>query len=240
MKGRAKFEVQIRSKDKVLNRKDIELLESIDEYGSINKACNKLNRSFSHAQRRIVGLEEDFGELVIRKRGGSSGGGSKLTKTAKNLLNRFRTLNLEFDGVLNTDRTITKGKVSSKEGDIGIIDSEIGDISAKIPGDISKGDSVWISIRSDVVTIKPKKNEYLDLKEKRTSERNIFEAKVVRIEKMDKKNGRNIAIIEGDIGMGPNLKSLVTIKSIKDLNVTIGSNILMSFKATSITIIPFS
>ena len=84
--------------EEVVDDRDVELLRSIAEHGSIHAAANELERSYAHAQRRVVELEEALGPLVERRRGGSDGGGSSLTDGAQALLERFDRLeeNLEI------------------------------------------------------------------------------------------------------------------------------------------------
>jgi len=65
----------------------IELLKFVDEYGSIQKAANRMKMSYRHAWGRIKDMERDTGvPLVISRRGGMNGGQTILTSRAKELV----------------------------------------------------------------------------------------------------------------------------------------------------------
>jgi len=70
------FEARIGAGEVVFDAEDARLLRAVDEHESLNAATEALGRSFAHAQRRIVALEEAFGTLLERRRGGAGGGGS--------------------------------------------------------------------------------------------------------------------------------------------------------------------
>ncbi|HET7325577.1 MAG TPA: LysR family transcriptional regulator, partial [Halococcus sp.] len=108
----AEFDAHIDADGVVFGARDAALLRAVDEYGSLNRAADALERSFSHAQRRIVEIEEVFGPLVERRRGGPGGGGSELTDEARNLLARFDRLRADFSGVAEATRTVLEGQVT--------------------------------------------------------------------------------------------------------------------------------
>ncbi len=66
------------------------LLKAIKENGSIQKAAKSLNRSYRKAWGDIKRAEEGFGKsLVIKSRGGSDGGRTKLTDFGNELLSAW-------------------------------------------------------------------------------------------------------------------------------------------------------
>jgi len=81
----ADFDAKLDKSGVRFTERDVELLEAIREHGSLNKAATELERSYSRSQQRIVELEDSFGQLVERQRGGSGGGGSTLTGRAEAL-----------------------------------------------------------------------------------------------------------------------------------------------------------
>lgn len=78
------------------------LLELIDTLGSINKAASSLGISYRRAWSYINSMEETLKmSLVERSRGGSGGGGSRLTAEARTFLGRFGHLCKGIDEIVN-------------------------------------------------------------------------------------------------------------------------------------------
>lgn len=73
-----------------------ELLEWIDETGSISKAAKKMNMSYRHAWGILQNIKEAAGEEIVKsQRGGSKERGSVLTPAGKKLLSDYRMLKNE-------------------------------------------------------------------------------------------------------------------------------------------------
>ena len=83
-----KFKVWIeRDGEVVFSSAREQLLREIDKVGSINKAAKSLGISYKKAWLLIKHMEERLGYPILeKKRGGVSGGGSKLTEEGKELL----------------------------------------------------------------------------------------------------------------------------------------------------------
>lgn len=70
-----------------------ELLNAINQTGSINKASKKMGISFRHAWGYITAIEKRLGfKLLERAKGGRDGGGSRLTPAGRDLLGKFNRL----------------------------------------------------------------------------------------------------------------------------------------------------
>jgi len=101
----------MRVKSKVWLEKDGELvfgsgksliLKAIRETGSINKAAKKMDMSYRHAWSYVVSAEKRINKpLLMRIKGGTSGGGAILTDYAKDLLNKFVKLEQEVERFTN-------------------------------------------------------------------------------------------------------------------------------------------
>ena len=77
-----------------------ELLQLVDKYGTIQKACKSMDMSYSKAWKIINRLENELGFKVLEtKAGGKKGGESYLTDDAKDLLNRFKKMIKEVEEV---------------------------------------------------------------------------------------------------------------------------------------------
>lgn len=67
-----------------------ELLGTIDETGSINKAARKLNISYRHAWGYIKTTERRLGiKFLQTQKGGRYGGGATLTEKGREFLNNY-------------------------------------------------------------------------------------------------------------------------------------------------------
>ncbi|MCT4633282.1 MAG: LysR family transcriptional regulator [Firmicutes bacterium] len=75
---------------KIFGRGPSLLLKKIDELGSLRKAAQDINMSYSKAWNLVAKLEEAIKEAVVEKRiGGSDGGGSKLTDKGRLLVEKY-------------------------------------------------------------------------------------------------------------------------------------------------------
>ncbi|MFA6961924.1 MAG: LysR family transcriptional regulator [Opitutaceae bacterium] len=70
-----------------------ELLEHIAATGSIREAASAMEMSYMRAWTIVRSLEKAFPEpLVIKTRGGSSGGGARVTETGLEVLRLYREM----------------------------------------------------------------------------------------------------------------------------------------------------
>jgi molybdate transport system regulatory protein len=66
------------------------LFKGIEKNGSISKAAKELGWSYKYAWDQLREMERKLeAPVVIRKRGGATGGGAKLTELAKSLLGKY-------------------------------------------------------------------------------------------------------------------------------------------------------
>ena len=84
-----------------------DLLEAIEQHGSIREAANELDMSYMRAWNLVQTMNAAFREpLVIVHRGGPERGGAELTKTGRAALQLYR--DLESDTLRATKPTWTK------------------------------------------------------------------------------------------------------------------------------------
>lgn len=80
-----------------------QILRAIKEKGSLARAARELNMSYQKAWVSIRKSEERLGfKLLERKVGGASGGGSRLTRQAEELLKNYGRLREEAEKMLNS------------------------------------------------------------------------------------------------------------------------------------------
>lgn len=230
--------VRIESDGVVFDARDAVLLRAVDEHGSLNAAATALERSFAHAQRRIVELEAAFGDLVERRRGGAGGGGSELTDGAHELLARYDRLDAEFAGVADATLSVFPGTVSARTGELATVDAAPGSVLALAPRGLGPGDDVELSVRADAVTVElPGEAPDPDA----TSARNRFEGRVETVIR-----GESVGRIAVDIGTESPLWALLTTDSLDRLALGGGESdenggvkrVIVSFKATATRALP--
>lgn len=78
---------------KIFGKGPKELLERIEQMGSIKKAADSMNMSYSKAWNLIANLEKSLGIKVLDKTiGGVDGGSSTLTPEGKELIKKYNEL----------------------------------------------------------------------------------------------------------------------------------------------------
>ncbi|WP_247001464.1 TOBE domain-containing protein [Halosolutus gelatinilyticus] len=205
-----------------IDRRDVEMLDAIDRYGSMHRAADELGRSYARLQNRIVEIEAAVGSITERTRGGSGGGGTELTRTARDLRRRFDRHAAELDGVARVTESVFTGPVRERTGELGTVDTAAGPVVALIPDDATE---VQVSVRSDAVVLTdpdevPRSGG--------TSLRNRFPGTVARLEP-----GAAITRVTIDLDGDAELQALVTDASTDRLGLEPGAAIAASFKATA-------
>ncbi len=84
------FDLWLDNDGKAFGEECLRLLEAVDRTGSLRKAATEINLSYRTAFNMLKESEERLGfALVERKIGGLSGGGSRLTSPARELMTRY-------------------------------------------------------------------------------------------------------------------------------------------------------
>ena len=82
----------------------VELLQKIDETGSINKAAKQMGMSYKKAWEMISALNTQTSKpFVITQAGGEKGGGSTITEEAKQLIQYHQQLRNRFIAFLEKE-----------------------------------------------------------------------------------------------------------------------------------------
>ena len=203
---------------------DATLLRAIDAEGSLNAAASSLGRSYSRAHERVGTLEEAFGPLVKRTRGGSGGGGSALTSGARDVLARFDRLRIAVSGTIDAEEVVLTGEVIARDGELASCETDAGRVRALAPTD---ADRVRIAVRADAITLHTPANAPPAAG---TSARNRIEGVVREIERAESV-GRVLFAPDGSDS--PPLVALVTVDSLDRLDLSAGSPVVATWKATA-------
>ena len=79
----------------------IELLEKIDQLGSMSQAAKSMGMSYKKAWKLIEELNGMYDEpLIVKAKGGKAGGGSVLTEKGKKLIHNYKKVEIELKHVL--------------------------------------------------------------------------------------------------------------------------------------------
>lgn len=74
-----------------------QLMELVDEHGSMAEACRIMGMAYSKAWKIIKRAEEDLGvQLMTGSRGGKNGGRMTLTEEGRDILTRYRSMESEL------------------------------------------------------------------------------------------------------------------------------------------------
>jgi molybdate transport system regulatory protein len=87
--------------DKLMGPGRVELLEKIQETGSINQAAKLMLMSYKKAWELVNSMNsQTIKPLIITRTGGKEGGGATITDEAKFLINIFKEAQKNFDQYL--------------------------------------------------------------------------------------------------------------------------------------------
>ena len=81
----------------------LRILDAVERHGSIVAAAKELKMSYRAVWGKIKSAEQRLGgPLLTRQVGGASGGGSELTPLARNLIEKFRQLQVLTENTADT------------------------------------------------------------------------------------------------------------------------------------------
>lgn len=90
-----KFRILIKG-EKIFGQGPCRLLERVEELGSLKRACESLNMSYSKGWKIINKAEKALGYKLLQSQvGGIEGGGSHLTQEAKKIIKSYRAFEVE-------------------------------------------------------------------------------------------------------------------------------------------------
>ena len=95
---KAKIRVHLFTKDKCFGPGICQLLEAVEELGSLRKAAQSMDMAYSKAWKIIKLCEENLGfSLLESTTGGKGGGGAVVTLKAKEMVTAYRNFCLELE-----------------------------------------------------------------------------------------------------------------------------------------------
>ncbi len=99
------------------------LLNLVKKTGSIKEAAKEMDMSYRHAWGIIKKIEKATDEeIVVSKRGGEKGGGTKLSKSGDKLLETYELMRNDHRGNIYQKPSLTVDGIIEKKGDILLIE----------------------------------------------------------------------------------------------------------------------
>lgn len=222
VKAAIEYKINVGDDFFLLNNKQYELLEGILNMGSISKAAKSLNISYRTALNYIEKIESTLDVKIVSttKGGKGGGGGTNLTDDGFSILKECKKINAIME--LHNDINEFETEVASIDNSNGVMELKSHDILIKIP--INKN----YSVGEKLLTLISYDNIFLMLEPSISSIRNVFKGKIVEM-KLEEEIVR-IRIATG----GLMFYSDITLSAEKDLDLTIGKEVYIGFKATSV------
>lgn len=222
--------------DTEFDARDAALMRAVHRTGSVAAASTDLGRSRSRALRRIEALEDAFGRLVDRHRGGSSGGGSSLTETGRELLDRYDRLSAALATTATVPETVLSGTVLDVDGEMATVETAVGTLRGLHDG-IDAGADAHLRIGADAVTVHEMEEAPAP---DSTSARNRLAGCVSEVQR-----GETVVTIDVDVGGaegdegtgGTSLRALITEESAGRLGLRRGCEVTLTWKATATSVV---
>jgi molybdate transport system regulatory protein len=204
--------------------RDAALLRAIARTGSVARASTDLGRSRARALSRIDALEAAFGDLVERHRGGSGGGGSRLTDRGNRILDRYDRLSAAIAATAGVPETVLAGTVGTVDGELAAVTTPIGTVWGLHDG-VAADDRVQVRIGADAVTVRTTGSEGDE--PAATSERNRRRGRVEGVDRGETVHAVRVRVDDATV------RALVTDGSAERLGIRPGRDVWIAWKATA-------
>lgn len=220
------YQLQIGNNSLNLDYKKFLLLKFIRDYGSITKASQKTGIPYRTALKYIEIIENQLdSKIVATKRGGAGGGGgSQLTTIGKMVIREYEKLSsiIKKHSELNE----LEGRVLSVDKDNRVMNIQLDDKTVMLPlmTDLKIGDDVLLLIGPEEI--------FIMLEPQESSVRNIFEGRIIEMSFQNE-------MVRLKISLSDEISVLadITEYSREKLNLNLGKNVFIGFKAASVPVI---
>ena len=210
VKAGVEYKINVDGNSFLLDSKKFQLLESILDTGSLTDAAKSVKVSYRTALNYIEKIESSLNVKIVNttKGGKGGGGGTTLTEEGYSILKECKKIN----AIMELHKDDAKGVMTIKMQEF--------EINAPLNRNYEVGDKLLALISYD--------NIFLMLEPQTSSIRNILKGQIVE---MKLKN--EVIRVKIDVG-GVNLCCDITLSAEKELNLNIGKEVYVGFKAMSV------
>lgn len=227
------YNINVDGNSFLLNEKKFKLLTYINETESITEAAKLTKISYRTALNYIDKMETSLDIAVVstRKGGSGGGGGTKLTVEGLQILKECKKINAIME--LHRETNELEAKIVNIDHEKGDMTLKIKDLELTIPlnKQYAVGDKILALISYDniSITLRPHKSSlYKALQPQNSSIRNVLEGTVTELKLKDETVRVRISV------SGVDIFADITLSALKDLNLELGKEVFISFKALSI------
>ena len=227
------YNINVDGNSFLLNEKKFKLLTYINETESITEAAKLTKISYRTALNYIDKMETSLDIAVVstRKGGSGGGGGTKLTVEGLQILKECKKINAIME--LHRETNELEAEIINIDHEKGDMTIKIKDLELTIPlnKQYAVGDKILALISYDniSITLRPHKSSlYKALQPQNSSIRNVLEGTVTELKLKDETVRVRINV------SGVDIYADITLSALKDLNLELGKEVFISFKALSI------
>lgn len=222
VKAGVEYKINIDGNSFLLDSKKYQLLESILDSGSLTEAAKAIDVSYRTALNYIDKIESSLNVKIVSttKGGKGGGGGTSLTEEGYSILKECKKINAIME--LHKDVNEIEAEVIRVDDLKGVMTIKMHsfEINAPLNRNYEVGDHLLALISYD--------NIFLMLEPQTSSIRNILKGQIVEM-----KLENEIIRVKIDVG-GVILCSDITLSAEKELNLSIGKEVYVGFKAMSV------
>jgi molybdate transport system regulatory protein len=222
VKAGVEYKINVDGNSFLLDNKKYQLLEYILDTGSLTESAKMAKISYRTALNYIDKIESTLQVKIVStsKGGKGGGGGTTLTEEGYSILKECKKINAIME--LHRDVNEIEAEVLAIDESKGVMNVKMSSFNVNIPlnKNYAVGDKVLALISYD--------NIFLMLEPQKSSIRNIIKGNIVEM-----RLNNEIIRVNVDIG-GVNIYSDITVSAEKELNLTIGKEVYIGFKAMSV------
>ena len=219
VKAGVEYKINIDGNSFLLDQKKFNLLIYINESESITEAAKRSKISYRTALNYIDKIESSLDiAIVSTKKGG--GGSTTLTEEGLQILKECKKINAIME--LHSETNEIEAEILEVDKSKGVMKIQMNELVITIPlkKEYKVGDKILALISYD--------NIFIMLEPQASSIRNIFKGKVTEMRLQDE-----MVRVKIDIG-GVDVFSDITLSAGKDLDLSLGKEVYIGFKALSI------
>lgn len=222
VKAGVEYKINVDGNSFLLDGKKYQLLESILDTESMTESAKSIKVSYRTALNYIDKIESTLNVKIVNttKGGKGGGGGTTLTDEGYSILKECKKINAIME--LHKDVNEIESEVLDIDESKGIMTVKMKqfEINTPLNRNYKVGDRLLALISYD--------NIFVMLEPQTSSIRNIIKGRIIEM-KLEKE----VIRVKIDVG-GLNLYSDITLSAEKDLNLTIGKEVYIGFKAMSV------